>query len=176
FKPRDPVIYPRIEGVRGTSLQLSALSGGVQYNWLPITGLDNAGIQNPIANYNVTHPNIINYTINITDSLGCKVKDKQEVWLFADADIFVPTAFTPNGDGANDILKPLYVNIAKVNYFRIFDRWGKVIFETSDMGKAWDGTMGGNNMPMETYSWVMDAVTQQGKQIVRKGNTTLIRN
>ncbi|MFY7886756.1 MAG: PKD domain-containing protein, partial [Dolichospermum sp.] len=48
FKPRDPVIYPRIEGVRGTPIQLYALSGGVQYNWIPITGLDNAGIQNPI--------------------------------------------------------------------------------------------------------------------------------
>ncbi len=175
-KPRDPVIYPRIEGVRGTPIQLYALTGGVQYNWIPITGLDNAGIQNPIGNYNVSHPNIISYTISITDSLGCKVKDKQEIWLFADADIFVPTAFTPNGDGANDILKPLYVNIAKVNYFRIFDRWGKVVFETSDMGKAWDGTLNGSNLPMETYSWMISAITQQGKESVKKGNTTLIRN
>ena len=175
-KPRDPVIYPRIEGVRGTPIQLYALSGGVQYNWIPITGLDNAGIQNPIGNYNVSHPNIINYTINITDSLGCKVKDKQEIWLFADADIFVPTAFTPNGDGANDILKPLYVNIAKINYFRIFDRWGKVVFETSDMGKGWDATLNGNNLPMETYSWMISAITQQGKELIRKGNATLIRN
>ena len=175
-KPRDPVIYPRIEGVRGTPIQLYALSGGIQYSWLPITGLSNAGIKNPIGNYTIANPNIINYNISITDSLGCKVTDKQEIWLFGDADIFVPTAFTPNGDGANDLLKPLYVNIARIQYFRIFDRWGKEVFETSDMGKAWDGTINGSPLPMETYSWMIGAITQQGKEIFKKGNVTLIRD
>ena len=175
-QPRNPVIYPRVEGVRGTPIQLSALSGGVQYNWIPITGLDNPAIQNPTANYNVSNPNIITYTINITDSLGCKVKDKQEVWLFASSDILVPSAFTPNGDGANDLLKPLYVNIARIQYFRVFDRWGKIVFETSDMGKAWDGKLNGNDLPLETYVWVISAITQDGKDIVKKGNVTLIRD
>ena len=175
-QPRNPVIYPRISGVRGTPIQLNALNGGVSYNWNPITGLNNSGIQNPIATYPIATPNIINYTISITDSLGCKVKDKQEVWLFVGSDIFLPTAFTPNNDGANDLFKPLYVNISRINTFKVFDRWGKTVFETSDMGKGWDGTLNGNPLSMDTYTWIATGYAVDGKEITRKGNVTLIRD
>ena len=175
-QPRISITYPRVDGVRGVPLQLTSLSGGVNYNWLPTTGLDNSGIQNPIATYAISTPNIINYFIKITDSLGCIATDTQQVWLFVGADIFLPTAFTPNGDGANDLFKPLYVNISKINAFKVFDRWGKVVFETSDMGKSWDGTLNGNLLPMDTYTWIVSGYTNDGKQIDRRGNVTLIRN
>jgi len=175
-QPRNPIVYPRIEGVRGVPIQLTALNGGVNYVWLPITGLNNSNIQTPIATYNIVTPNIVNYSIKITDSLGCKVTDKQEVWLFAGSDIFLPTAFTPNGDGTNDLFKPLYVNISRIQYFRVFDRWGKVVFETSDMGKSWDGTVNGNALPIDTYPWIVWGYTNDGKEITKKGNVTLIRD
>jgi len=175
-QPRNSIVYPRIDAVKGVPIQLNSYGGGVQYNWTPITGLDKTNIQNPIGLYLPTHPNKIDYHIRITDSLGCNVTDKQEVWLFADADIFVPTAFTPNGDTHNDVIKPLYVNIARLQTFKIFDRWGKVVFETSDMSKSWDGTLNGNNLPLETYSWIVSAITNNGKEVTRKGNITLIRD
>jgi gliding motility-associated-like protein len=175
-KAREAVTYPRLDGVRGTPILLAALSGGISYNWQPATGLSNNNIQNPIANYVIADPSKILYSIAITDSFGCTVKDKQEVWLFATANIFLPTAFTPNGDGANDLFKPTYINITKLEFFRVFDRWGKIIFETSDMGKSWDGTYNGKQLPTDTYCWIIAAVNDKATTISQKGNVTLIRD
>jgi gliding motility-associated-like protein len=175
-QPRNSVVYPRIDGTRGTPIQLNAANNGIAYQWLPSTALDNAFIQNPIANFAISSPNIVNYQIKITDSFGCVATDKQEVWLFAGADIFLPTAFTPNGDNANDLFKPLYINIQKIQYFRVFDRWGKIVFETSDMSKSWDGTLTGKELPTDTYVWSIAGFTNDGAEIIRKGNVTLIRN
>ncbi|MBS4044507.1 MAG: PKD domain-containing protein, partial [Chitinophagaceae bacterium] len=176
LKGRDPVVYPRVDGVRGVPLQLNALNGGVTYQWIPNLGLNSDIIQNPMATYGLNAPNIINYNIDITDSIGCTVTDKQTVWLFAGSDAYLPTAFSPNGDGANDLFKPLFVNIYRLQYFRIFDRWGKLLFETSDMNKAWDGTLNGQPLPVDTYTWVILANGENGKEVIRKGNVTLIRN
>ncbi len=176
LKGRDPIIYPRVDGVRGVPLQLNALTGGVGYLWNPNLGLNSDIIQNPIATYGLSAPNIINYNIDITDSIGCTVTDKQTVWLFAGSDVYVPTAFSPNADGANDLFKPLYVNIYRLHYFRIFDRWGKLMFETSDMNKAWDGTFNGQPLPVDTYAWVILGNGENGKEVIRKGNVTIVRN
>ena len=176
LKGRNPVTYPRVDGVRGVPLQLNALNGGITYRWVPNLGLNSDIIQNPTANYSLNAPNIINYNIDITDSVGCTVTDKQTVWLFAGSDVYLPTAFSPNADGANDLFKPLFVNIYRLQYFRIFDRWGKLLFETSDMNKAWDGTLNGQPLPVDTYTWVILANGENGKEVIRKGNVTIIRN
>ena len=176
LKGRSPVTYPRVDGVRGVPLQLNALFGGVTYQWIPNLGLNSDIIQNPIATYGLSTPNIINYNIDITDSIGCTVTDKQTVWLFTGSDVYLPTAFSPNGDGANDLFKPLFVNIYRLHYFRIFDRWGKLLFETSDMNKAWDGTMNGQPLPLDTYAWIILGNGENGKEVIKKGNVTLIRN
>ena len=173
---RTPVTYPRVDGVRGVPIQLNALSGGVGYLWNPNLGLNSDIIQNPIATYGLNAPNIINYNIEITDSIGCTVTDKQTVWLFVGSDVYLPSAFSPNTDGANDLFKPFYVNIYRLHYFRIFDRWGKLLFETSDMNKAWDGTFNGQKLPVDTYAWVILGNGENGKEVIRKGNVTLIKN
>ncbi|WP_204306850.1 gliding motility-associated C-terminal domain-containing protein, partial [Klebsiella aerogenes] len=66
-------------------------------------------------------------------------------------EIFVPSAFTPNGDGRNDILKPITVGITQLFYFRIYNRWGQLVFSTSSIGKGWDGTFGGVKQASGTY-------------------------
>lgn len=175
YRGRTSITYPRIETVRNSSTPLQSQSGGVNYLWSPSIGLSNTQIQNPMATYDATAPNIINYNIAITDTVGCTVIDKQEVWIFNQPDVLVPTAFTPNGDGANDVLLPFYVSINRLLYFRVYDRWGKQIFETSQIGKAWDGTQNGKPMPMDTYVWVAEAVSKEGTKIMRKGNITLVR-
>jgi len=175
-EPRSSQIYPLINASRGIPVQLSALNGGVNYNWDPATGLNQSDIQKPIGNYTITDPSKILYTISILDSNGCTIKDQQEVWIFSEPDVYAPTAFTPNGDGVNDLFLPVYVNISKLEYLRIFDRWGKLIFETNDMGKAWDGTYNGKPLPMDTFVFVIIGIDTKGNSILRKGNVTLIRD
>ena len=155
----------------------SVQQGGsaASYLWIPSTALSSARIQNPVAIYNKSDGTKINYTIAITDTSGCVINDTQEVWVFAQPNIYAPTAFTPNHDGVNDIFIPVYVEIMRIQYLRIFDRWGNLLWETADMGKGWDRTINGKQMPMDTYVYMVVGIDVNGKTVSRKGDVTLIR-
>jgi len=172
---RDGIVYPRITTARELPVQLKA-QPGVAYKWLPSTGLNADTLQNPTALYRTGDPSSIYYAIQIKDTSGCMITDGQEVWIFNEPDIQAPTAFTPNGDGANDRFQPAYIEITRLQYFRIFDRWGKLIFETSDMGQTWDGTYQGKPLPMDTFVFVASGIDKKGNTVIRKGNVTLIRD
>ncbi|HVU55178.1 MAG TPA: Ig-like domain-containing protein [Puia sp.] len=94
---------------------------------------------------------------------------------FAAINIYVPKVFTPNGDGTNDLLKPILVGIAEFHYFNIYNRWGNLIFTTRDPNQGWDGTFKGVAQPVETYLWIAEGVDINGKKIVAKGMTSLVR-
>jgi gliding motility-associated-like protein len=97
------------------------------------------------------------------------------VWVFEKPDVYAPSAFTPNKDGANDVFIPFYINIRNVESFRIFNRWGVKIFETNSMTAFWDGTINGVTAPLETYTWVVECYDINGEKLMRKGMVTLIR-
>jgi gliding motility-associated-like protein len=88
--------------------------------------------------------------------------------------IGVPTAFSPNGDGANDVL---YVRGAAVKTvdFRVYNRFGEMVFETTDMDIGWDGTYKGKPQEMEAYAWTLDATFIDDSFVSQKGNVTLLR-
>jgi gliding motility-associated-like protein len=174
--PRASLIYPLVRATRNRTLTLVGAPGGKSYVWSPNIGLTGPNQQSPNAKYTLLDPNKINYTITIKDSSGCVINDKQEVWVFDKSDVFVPTAFSPNADGANDVLLPFYINIAKLNYFRIYDRWGKLIFETNDLKESWNGLVNGKQAPLETYAWTIACVDADGKLLLRKGMVTMIRD
>ena len=88
--------------------------------------------------------------------------------------IGLPTAFSPNGDGANDILYVRGVNVATVN-LKIFNRWGTLVFETTSMDVGWDGTFRGTEQEMESYAYVLQATFLDGAKYHDQGNVTLIR-
>ena len=90
-------------------------------------------------------------------------------------EIFVPSAFSPNGDGRNDILKPIMVGIKQLFYFRIYNRWGQLLFSTSETGKGWDGTFSGVKQASGTYVYETQGVDYTGKNVLRKGTVVLIR-
>jgi gliding motility-associated-like protein len=94
---------------------------------------------------------------------------------FAGINIYVPRVFTPNGDGTNDLLKPILVGIATFHYFTVYNRWGNIIFTTTDPNKGWDGTFKGVPQPVETYLWIAEGIDINGKKIVAKGMTSLVR-
>ncbi len=94
---------------------------------------------------------------------------------FAAINIYVPKVFTPNGDGVNDILKPILVGISTFHYFSVYNRWGNLLFTTEDPNAGWDGRVKGVPQPVETYLWMAEGIDNSGKKIVQKGMVSLIR-
>lgn len=94
---------------------------------------------------------------------------------FAGINIYVPKAFSPNNDGNNDLLKPILVGIQTFHYFTVYNRWGNIIFTTTDPNQGWDGTFKGVAQPVETYLWIAEGIDINGKKIVAKGMTSLVR-
>ena len=89
--------------------------------------------------------------------------------------VFVPTAFTPDGDGRNDLFRPIAVGISRIEYFRVFNRWGQLVFSTTVNGKGWDGRIGGKEQGSGTFVWLVKGVDYTGKTFFAKGTVTLIR-
>ena len=166
-----PIAYPPIDVKSLSPVQLQARKIGLAYNWIPSNGLNNAAIINPIAT--VTNDQL--YKIVITDSLGCMVVDSQLLRVYNNYNVFVPNGFSPDFDHVNDVLRPILIGIKKVNYFRIFNRWGQKIFETNEINAGWDGNYLGKQQPPETYIWTVEVVDLNGKIISKSGKSTLIR-
>lgn len=119
------------------------------------------------------------YTITVVDSFGC-INQKQvivEVYDKCDEDIvFVPNTFTPNEDGRNDKLYARRYGARTVNYFRVFDRWGKLLFETTDENFGWDGVgPNGKKHNQGVYVYIVEAVCYNGETILKTGNVTLLK-
>ena len=94
------------------------------------------------------------YYVQITNQFNCSVRDSAQVFEFCPATIFVPNTFTPNGDGLNDVFIPVGKNIAELQ-LRVFDRWGGLLFETTDLTMGWDGTYAGELVKNDMYVWRM---------------------
>jgi gliding motility-associated-like protein len=155
-------------------LQLNA-SGGENYEWTPPTGLNNITIANPISSLN-GNIDSIRYKVYVTDLLGCLDSATMLVKIFrTNPQIFVPTGFTPNGDGLNDVLKPIAVGIDRIEYFRVYNRWGQLVFSTTVNGHGWDGQISGKPQTTNTFVWLVKAVDYTGKPVFQKGTSTLIR-
>ncbi len=112
----------------------------------------------------------------ITDSIGCSDTTYKIITVAPNCYIAVPSAFTPNGDGRNDYLYPLNAYKASNLIFRVFNRFGQLIFETQDWTKKWDGKLNGIDQPAGTYVWYLNYTdTDTHKNVSLKGTTVLIR-
>jgi gliding motility-associated-like protein len=107
--------------------------------------------------------------------VGCVTIDSVRVSVFENSDIFVPKAFSPNKDGKNDLLFPFLVNIKTLKYFRIYNRWGQRMFQTSESKDGWDGIYNNIPQPLDTYTWVVEGIDVNGITIFKKGQTVLLR-
>lgn len=158
----------------GQPLQLLA-SGGASYQWSPSQFLDNPDIANPIALFDRISEGI-HFTIRVINELGCYETAQKLVKVFGTGPtVFVPTAFTPNNDGRNDLLLPIAVGMSEIKVFRVYNRWGQLVFSTTRNGHGWDGTVNGQPQPTNSYVWYVEAVDFQGKMFFMKGVSTLIR-
>ncbi len=158
----------------GQPLQLNA-SGGDAFLWTPSTGLSATNIANPIAILNSTIDSI-RYIVFVKDETGCTDSAVIFVRVFkTKPDIFVPTAFTPNGDGKNDVFRLIAAGIKIIHYFRIYNRWGQLVFSTTNDSKGWNGKINGKDQPTGTFVWIVYGVDYLDKPFFKKGTVTLIR-
>lgn len=152
--------------MKGQSVNLNA-TGGEEYSWAPATGLNNASISNPVA----TPGQDTEYTVTVTDSIGCTGIGK--VMLFIEATGFIPSLFTPNGDGQNDALKVYGLADARDFSLRIFNREGSVVYKTSNVNEAltqgWDGLTNGVQQPNGVYYWKVEGALPSGRKLLLNG-------
>ncbi len=159
-------------GSKGTArLFVKSAQGGQSYKWIPSGGVACDTCPNTTANPATTQK----YYLQITDSNGCTLLDSVLVTVLDTcATVFVPNAFSPNGNGHNE-LECLYGGCIQSLDFAIFDRWGNKVFETNDPTKCWDGTYNGVLMNTGEFVYYLNATLNNGKTINQKGNITLIR-
>ncbi len=164
--PRDTAI------VLDQPLQLNAI-GGTIYQWSPSLWLNNNRISNPIA----LPQNDIEYMVKVSNAFGCFDYDSVHVKVFkVAAGIYVPTAFTPNGDGLNDYFRPVSLGLKSLDVFRIYNRWGQLIYnDTNIESEGWDGTYKGNKQEPATYVWHAEGTDYRNEKLKRKGYVVLIR-
>ena len=145
------------------------------FSWTPEANLNFSNIHNPIATFNSTIDSI-RYFVKATTAAGCYGESSILIHVFkAGPEIYVPSAFTPNGDGKNDILKPITVGIKTLVYFKVFNRWGQLIYTTSQIGQGWDGTLNGTPQQSGAYVYITQGIDYNGKIVLRKGTSVLIR-
>jgi len=146
--------------------------GGKSYSWLPAQGLNNASVVDPVAYPDTT----TTYTVTGENEFGCRSTATiiVNVEKTGEPVFVVPNAFTPNNDGKNDCFGIRHWGNADVKQFSIYNRWGKLIFQTSDPSECWDGTWKGQQQSGGGYIYIIRANTLCG-EITRKGLLTLIR-
>ena len=87
----------------------------------------------------------------------------------------IPDAFSPNNDGQNDILTIIDYDIKSLSYFRVYNRWGQILFETNDISSGWDGNYKGEPQDIGTYIYLIVGYSNDGEKVIKKGDVTLIR-
>ena len=155
----------------GLPHQLHGSDGGVQYLWSPSSVLNNPALQSPTAILQTD----TKFTLTVKDSLGCIGTSSVLVKVYQGSTFYIPNAFTPNGDGINDIFRVIAPGIKQISYFKIYNRWGKLMFETNNANYGWDGKYSGLPQPTAVYVWIIKGIDVTGKIIELKGTVTLIR-
>lgn len=159
----------------GTTVNLWASSAAtVTYNWTPtIDSLSCITCRMPTF-----IPTQSQYVyVEVTNQYGCTARDSVYIRVVAcdESIVFVPNTFTPNNDNRNDVLYVRGAGLQQLNFFRIFDRWGQLVWETDEIGEGWDGTIRGQVANTATFVYVLEAVCSNGLLIEKKGNVTLVR-
>ena len=117
------------------------------------------------------------FIVDYLDCHGCPGTDTFLVRVIPEAVLDIPNAFTPNDDGLNDEFYPLIRGPGIIEEFKVFNRWGQLLFETTEIGKGWDGTINGTPQEIGTYVWLINyrVTAETDETFFRTGNVTLIR-
>jgi gliding motility-associated-like protein len=174
FQVEDQVTgkrYPIAFALRDFPLLVEARKIGISARWQPSSQLSDADIYSPVFKGTMDRQ----YTITLTTQGGCTTVDTLLVQIVEKAEIMVPTAFTPNGDGLNDFLRPVPLGVKEMRYFKVFNRWGGLVFDSRATNPVWDGSFKGMKQASQSYIWMAEGVSFSGEIISRKGTSVLIR-
>jgi gliding motility-associated-like protein len=138
------------------------------YAWSPEATLDCPDCEMP----NASPLQTTTYYLTIVDGNGCIASDSTLVPVILE--LVIPNAFTPNGDGENDVfgINNTYINSMEMT---VFNRWGEKLYFSADLNKGWDGSFKGREQELGTYLYHIVAQTFDGKEIIRSGTVTLLR-
>lgn len=181
-------VVPRIEVFAGNDtsivfnqpLGINAQSNAPINTWSPITGLNTTNGLTPVLtiSQNDVPPGtqFLTYRLVATTPEGCINEDELVIRIFSTGpSIFVPNAFTPNNDGLNDQIRPILAGIERLEYFRIFNRFGQIVFESKEPESGWNGTIKGQLQGNGTFVYQVQAVDFTGEVIKQSGTFSLIR-
>lgn len=164
--------------IAGNTAQLNATGQSiVQYAWQPAESLSCDNCQDPEA----TPKNTTIYTVTAYTDKGCVDSDQVKIYVICQqSQVYIPNTFTPNGDGQNDHFYPRGRGIRTIKSFRIYDRWGEVIFErtnidVNDMNQGWDGSFKGAALSPDVYVYTIDGICDTGEEFSWQGDISLIR-
>ncbi|MFN5421780.1 MAG: gliding motility-associated C-terminal domain-containing protein, partial [bacterium] len=117
------------------------------------------------------------YSVQVTSALGCQSVRSvvQAIRTPCVPGIYMPDVFTPNGDGVNEVLKPVVPGMGKFECFKIYNRWGNLVFDGRTPSQGWDGRYRGALQPNDTYIWIVLGEDKQGKPMKATGTVTLVR-
>jgi gliding motility-associated-like protein len=162
----DTLIY------RDTPGYLNGSTDGIEYYWSPSTYLEDYQALYTKAEVPKTQA----YVLFARNDFGCSNQDTVLIFVETRTILMLPTGFSPNGDGVNDVFKIVrHLNIDKLKDFSVFNRWGEMIFTTTNINEGWNGTYKNREQELGVYVWQVVALTQDAEEIVRKGNVTLVR-
>ena len=154
----------------GDSYHIIPTTNCTSFSWFPPAGLSAIYIADPVATPDVS----TQYVVTATTEFGCIAKDSINIYVSEESLIGMPNGFAPGTEG-NMLYKVILNGAARINYFRIFNRWGNLLFETKDINQGWDGTYKGAPQPFGVYIYEVQAVTTTGKVFNKQGNLTLLR-
>lgn len=170
--PAPGIRYPDVEAVMNFPQQLQARTiNSSTVLWTPAVNLDAPNSYRP--NFQGLSPQL--YQVQLKTRTGCLTVDTQYVQIKKKIQIYVPTSFTPDGNGLNEYLYPVLMGFKKMNYFRVYDRWGKMLFQSQTERPGWDGKLKGDKVALQTVIWMVEAVDVDGVTHQAKGSTVLLR-
>lgn len=172
------VSQPVISELDGLEYFTNTSYGGLTYFW---NFGDNTSANNTASTFNAEHLYTIpgDYTISLvaTNSYGCTDTTYQKISVRPDVAIYIPNAFTPDGDGLNDVFLPQGVGVQNLNYkMQILDRWGTVVFTSEDFSKGWDGTYKGKPVEVGVYAYYIVLYDIKGYKHFYKGHVSVLTN
>ncbi len=154
-------------------LELEARLFGERLLWNPFINLNNPNSTKPLFTSSIEQDYL--YKIEITSNAGCLTIDTQQVKVIKEIKIYVPSAFTPNGNGLNDFLKPSMFGIKEFYFFRVFNRLGQLVYNMQNNQQGWNGIINNKPQPTGAYVWVVQCLGLDNKIYTEKGTTVLIR-
>jgi len=151
-------------------VQLNAYAPGARfYLWSPAAGLDNPTVPNPVA---IPDSNMI-YIVTVVDTNHCSTNDSVIVRIF-ERGVEIPSAFTPNGDGKNDVFRVANLTTQHVAEFRVFNRWGQQVY-AAENNAGWDGRFNNVEQPIGSYNYFIRVTFHDGSLQTFTGSVTLLR-